>query len=132
MGMKHVTLTVLSALTASLIAVSAGAAEPKGHTTEEASIARGARLYEDWAHESGEREEILPNPEFKTKDVRVPAADTWRCVTCHGWDYKGQYDFPSIRKREGGNPAFARESSPALYLPSLRAEILAQIGRAHV
>jgi mono/diheme cytochrome c family protein len=103
--MKHVTLTVLSALTASLIAVSAGAAEPKGANTDEASIARGARLYEDWAHESGEREEILPNPEFKTKDVRVPAADTWRCVTCHGWDYKGQHGFPSIRKREGGNSA---------------------------
>jgi mono/diheme cytochrome c family protein len=103
--MKLATLTVLSALMASLIAGSAPAAESTSPTSQDASIARGARLYENWAHESREREEVLPNPLFTTKDVRVDAADTWRCVECHGWDYKGNHGFPSILSRQGGKPA---------------------------
>jgi mono/diheme cytochrome c family protein len=102
--MKSVSLTVLSMLMAGLLAGSAGAAEPASHTSVDASIARGARLYENWAQESNEREEVLPHPAFSTKDVRVDAADTWRCVTCHGWDYKGNHGFPSIRSRAGGKP----------------------------
>ena len=39
----------------------------------DASIARGARLYENWQTESTAREQVLPNPAFKTKDVRVEA-----------------------------------------------------------
>ena len=100
--MKFATLTVLSALTASLIAGPARAADPM---SQDASIARGARLYENWAHESREREEVLPHPAFTTKDVRVDAADTWRCVECHGWDYKGNHGFPAILNRQGGKPA---------------------------
>jgi mono/diheme cytochrome c family protein len=103
--MKRLTLTVLSALMAGLMAGPAVAADKTGSLSVEASIARGARLYENWAHESGEREEVVPNPAFTTKDVRVDAADTWRCVECHGWDYKGNHGFPSIRGRQGGNPA---------------------------
>jgi mono/diheme cytochrome c family protein len=103
--MTHLTLAILSVLTASLMAMPVRAASPGGPLSQEASVARGARLYENWAHESREREEVLPNPEFKTKSVRVDPADTWRCVTCHGWDYKGMHGFPGIRKREGGDAA---------------------------
>jgi mono/diheme cytochrome c family protein len=103
-GMKQLVLAVLSALTASLIAVPGRATSPSAPLSDEASVARGARLYEDWAHESREREEVLPNPAFKSKNGRVDPADTWRCVTCHGWDYKGMYGFPGIRKRAGGKP----------------------------
>jgi mono/diheme cytochrome c family protein len=104
-GMKSIALAVVSGLTAGLVAAPAWAESPAAHLSQEASVARGARLYEDWAHESREREEILPNPEFKTKNVRVEPPDTWRCVTCHGWDYKGMHGFPGIRKREGGASA---------------------------
>lgn len=102
--MKRASLTVLAAFMASLIAGVAVAAEPVRPGAEDASIARGARLYEDWAHEAREREQVLPNPAFTTKQVRVDAADTWRCVECHGWDYKGNHGFPSIRNSAGGNP----------------------------
>lgn len=71
----------------------------------EASVARGARLYENWATESTAREQVFPNPAFTTKDVRVEPADTWRCVTCHGWDYKGANGFVGIRERQGANAA---------------------------
>lgn len=90
---------------ASLMAGPAAAAEPANPLSVDASIARGARLYENWAQESREREEVLPNPAFTTKDIRVDPADTWRCVTCHGWDYKGSNGFPGMRKSHGGKPA---------------------------
>lgn len=103
--MKNIiTLTVFSAILAILGTGSTDAAAQSNALSTEASIARGARLYEHWAHESGEREEVVPHPAFATKTVRVDPPDTWRCVECHGWDYKGRHGFPSIRKRAGGKP----------------------------
>jgi mono/diheme cytochrome c family protein len=99
--MKQASLAALVALVAGLVAGPVAAAD----TSElEASIARGARLYENWGRESTAREQLLPNPAFTTKDVRVEPADTWRCVTCHGWDYKGANGFQGIRDRQGGKP----------------------------
>jgi mono/diheme cytochrome c family protein len=90
---------------ASLVVGSAAVAQAPQQLPIEASVARGARLYENWATESTAREQVFPNPAFTTKDVRVEPADTWRCVTCHGWDYKGSNGFPSIRERQGSNTA---------------------------
>ncbi|HTT09995.1 MAG TPA: c-type cytochrome [Burkholderiaceae bacterium] len=103
--MKRPSLFAVAALMAGLAAGPAAAAETTAFYSIDASITRGARLYENWALESTARAQILPNPAFTTKDVRVEAGDTWRCVTCHGWDYKGNNDFPSIRDRQGGDPA---------------------------
>jgi len=103
--MKRAILNVLAALTVGLVAGPVSAAEPATPASDEASIARGGRLYEYWAHESKEREQVTPNPAFTTKQVRVDPADTWRCVECHGWDYKGNHGFVGIRARFGGNPA---------------------------
>jgi mono/diheme cytochrome c family protein len=103
--MKRASQFALVALMASLAAGLAAAAEPTAFYSMDASIARGARLYENWALESTAREQVLPNPAFTTKDVRVEPAETWRCVTCHGWDYKGSNDFVGIRDRQGANPA---------------------------
>lgn len=98
------TVAVASALAVGSVTLPAQATSPSAALSDEASVARGARLYEDWAHESREREPVLPNPEFKTKNIRVEPPDTWRCVTCHGWDYKGMHGFTGIRKRDGGKP----------------------------
>ena len=105
MGLRTVSLALVSALIAGSIVASAGATEPADPLSGDASIARGGRLYEYWAHESRERDEIIPHPSFRTKDVRVDAKDTWRCVECHGWDYDGNHGFVGIRDSAGGNPA---------------------------
>lgn len=105
MAMRSLSLALVSALVASSLVASAAAKEPAGPLSEKASIARGGRLYEYWAHEAGERDEIVPNPAFKTKDVRVDPKDTWRCVECHGWDYKGNNGYDGIRDSQGRNPA---------------------------
>ena len=73
--------------------------------TDTASIVRGGRLYDNWSHESRERTPPQANPAFKTRQVRVAAVDTWRCVECHGWDYKGKHGVAGIRARQNGDPA---------------------------
>jgi len=56
---------------------------------------RGGRLYDDYFKEKNIPRENNPNPlwENKRNDTEdataVTAADTWRCITCHGWDYAG-------------------------------------------
>ncbi|MCM2288441.1 MAG: c-type cytochrome [Sulfuritalea sp.] len=94
--MKRVVLAALAAMMAGLTAAPVLAADP-------ASIVRGGRLYDNWSHESKERQPPHPNPAFKTKQVRVVAADTWRCVECHGWDYKGNHGIAGIRGRQNGD-----------------------------
>jgi mono/diheme cytochrome c family protein len=96
--MKRVVIAALAALVSGLAAAPAIA-------VDSASIVRGGRLYDNWSHESKERLPPQPNPAFKTKQVRVAAADTWRCVECHGWDYKGRHGIVGIRTRQNTEPA---------------------------
>ena len=55
-----------------------------------ASIAHGGRLYDDWQLEAGARQQSLPHPAYPpTAHYAHDAALTWRCKSCHGWDYQG-------------------------------------------
>lgn len=71
---------------------------------DEAEVARGGRLYDNWSRESRDRPPRGPHPAF-TKRADVLASDTWRCTECHGWDYKGSSGIAGIRGRQGGDPA---------------------------
>lgn len=56
-----------------------------------ASIAKGGRLYDDWAAETGVRSPPVPHPAYPpTAYFANDAALTWRCKECHGWDYRGK------------------------------------------
>jgi mono/diheme cytochrome c family protein len=87
--MKRVLLTVFGAVLAtfSLLAM---ASDP-------ASEARGGRLYDNWIAETKARAPNHANPAFNTTQSRVAAPDTWRCVECHGWDYKGKHGMKGIQ-----------------------------------
>ena len=55
-----------------------------------ASIAHGGRLYDDWQLEEGAKTQGLPHPAYPASaDPVKDVSATWRCRTCHGWDYKG-------------------------------------------
>lgn len=54
------------------------------------SIAHGGRLYDDWQAEEGVRQQSLPHPAYPpTAYFASDAQLTWRCKSCHGWDYLG-------------------------------------------
>ena len=72
--------------------------------SDEASTARGGRLYDDWGRETNSRPPSSVHPAFTAKGA-VVASNTWRCSTCHGFDYKGKLGIVGIQARQGTDPA---------------------------
>lgn len=75
---------------------------PLAAASDSASVVRGGRLYDNWSLESRGRSPNHPNPAFKGRQVAVP--DTWRCVSCHGWDYQGFHGIKGIGGRRKSDP----------------------------
>lgn len=50
---------------------------------------RGGRLYDHWAKELGIALPTETHPSYPDTG-RLSGAVTWRCVTCHAWDYRGR------------------------------------------
>lgn len=90
---------------AALAAVMGGLGPGPAMAADEGSVVRGGRLYDNWSIESRNRPPIEPHPAFAGKGSAVSAADSWRCSTCHGWDYKGTHGHVGIRNRQGADPA---------------------------
>jgi len=54
-------------------------------------IIRGARLYDNWFALLGVNPPSGNMPIWDTQATNTRSgADTWRCVSCHGWDYQGK------------------------------------------
>lgn len=106
--MMRTALAILLASVASLTSPLASAddlSSPLASADDLSSLVRGGRLYDNWSLESQGHPQDLPNPAFKTKQVRVAAGDTWRCVECHGWDYQGNHGITGLRDRQHTDPA---------------------------
>jgi len=89
-----------------LAAITACVLIGSGHSQagDEASVARGGRLYDDWSRETNDRPPGTVHPLFAAKGLAV-ASNTWRCATCHGFDYKGKAGIVGIQGRAGADPA---------------------------
>ncbi|RPJ56302.1 MAG: hypothetical protein EHM12_10545, partial [Dehalococcoidia bacterium] len=63
-----------------------------GEKPSASQIALGGRLYDEWWTELGQKSPVESNPLWRvqTTGYTVSSANTWSCVTCHGWDYKGK------------------------------------------
>ncbi|MBI4185122.1 MAG: c-type cytochrome [Proteobacteria bacterium] len=56
-----------------------------------ASMDRGGRLYDNWYVELGAAAPTRPHPAYpRDRRFARDAAANWRCVECHGWDYRGK------------------------------------------
>jgi len=75
-------------------------------------VALGGKLYDDFWAVTSASPPADRNPQFP-QDVDATVPDTWRCVSCHGWDYVGapsgnskelQAVFKSLRHLSGRNP----------------------------
>ncbi len=76
---------VLVLTLAALLGVrSAGAEEPG----EAWILSLGGKLYDNHWFVIQQPPPADSNPDYP-KDVTALPADTWRCVSCHGWDYSG-------------------------------------------
>ncbi len=53
------------------------------------NLAAGGRLYDTWWDALGRKKPATTNPAYP-KDGKRTGANSWRCVECHGWDYKGK------------------------------------------
>lgn len=51
-------------------------------------LALGGKLYDDLWSASDATPPMARNPSYPANE-NVSVTDTWRCVSCHGWDYKG-------------------------------------------
>jgi mono/diheme cytochrome c family protein len=58
--------------------------------TTPSDLARGAGLYDNWYAMLGVNPPQGNMPIWDRQNTNTRSgADTWRCVTCHGWDYQG-------------------------------------------
>ncbi len=65
-------------------------------------LSLGGKLYDNHWAVLGIDPPKARNPAYPA-GAAVPAADTWRCVACHGWDYKGR---EGHLKRLANSPRF--------------------------
>lgn len=56
----------------------------------ESTIAKGGRLYDNWYNETKANRPDSTHPAYPAS--AKASKQTWRCVTCHGWDYNGNKD----------------------------------------
>jgi len=85
-GIRVVVVTVAAALSISL---------DMGYRTvwaaDSASIARGGRLFDNWFLENKDRPPSEVHPKYKVYRPSMHTIESsWRCVSCHGWDFKGR------------------------------------------
>ena len=76
-------------------------------------VSLGGKLYDNYWAGSGSTPPATRNPAFPS-DLQVSDTDSWRCVSCHGWDYDGaekadgstqqQEQFVSLRHLQGTDP----------------------------
>ena len=58
---------------------------------EGGNVARGAALYDNWPALLGKQAPAGDMPIWARQSTNTRSGpDTWRCVTCHGWDYQGK------------------------------------------
>ena len=86
---RVITLILLAGLAATVsladVTMSPARAEGPG---EAAEISLGGKLYDNHWLETGKPPPEEPNPMYPA-GIKTTAGNTWRCVSCHGWDYKG-------------------------------------------
>ena len=62
----------------------------QGETLSQEDIIRGALLYDNWFATLGVNPPAGNMPIWTRQSTNSRSGpDTWRCVECHGWDYRG-------------------------------------------
>ncbi len=54
------------------------------------TLASGARLYDNWMSSLDAEEPEATHPAWPASNTKKKGKVTWRCKSCHGWDYNGK------------------------------------------
>lgn len=81
--MKHIVIFV-----GTLLLFTTPAVADDEYVGRQSLISLGGKLYDNHWLQSERRPPSQLYPDYP-KEIDLPAADTWRCVACHGWDYSG-------------------------------------------
>ncbi len=57
---------------------------------------KGAQIYYSWDHFFEDGDSIDNHPLWEGS--QVAGIETWRCVSCHNWDYSGVEDYPGVKE----------------------------------
>lgn len=73
-------------------------------------VTEGGQIYDRWWTSLGTSAPAEAQPLWNLENGNLFSPFTWRCVSCHGWDYKGSAgeDFPNT-----GYPGLSSDSSEA-------------------
>jgi len=83
-------------LTSSVLYVTVGAAAVLAMnaslalSADQGSIARGAKLYDKWFKVIKAEKPKDTHSAWPASNTKKKGNTTWRCKSCHGWDYKGK------------------------------------------
>jgi thiosulfate dehydrogenase len=86
--------------------------------TEAWVLANGARLYDNWINALDADEPDKTHPAWPASNTKKKGAVTWRCKSCHGWDYRGKdgaYAKGSYKTGIKGVRAYAGKSPDAIH-----------------
>lgn len=84
-------LLMLTILLAGLF-LQSSSASARDNPQESQDVIQGARLFDNWiVVNSGGQSPQGDHPIWSRQSLNTQSGvDTWRCVTCHGWDYQGK------------------------------------------
>lgn len=88
--------------------IGAAQAEEKttSHAGEASMLSLGGRLYDNHWAALRRRPPAGPHPLLANKSEIAPPT-TWRCVSCHGWDYKGAAGQPGGASKDAAYKSLA-------------------------
>lgn len=72
------------------LAQNASGAEPWESETDVFAISRGGQIYDDWIKAVEADEPKATHPAWPKSNTSKSGSVTWRCKSCHGWDYMGR------------------------------------------
>lgn len=102
-GIRFVVVTVVMALYIAL-----AMSYSPSWAADGASIARGGRLFDNWFLENKDRPPTEIHPKYNIYRSSMHNVETsWRCVSCHGWDYRGRTEQGTgvLRGTNGSDPS---------------------------
>ena len=90
--------------------------------TDDWVLASGGRLYDNWMAAQQADEPERTHPSWPTSNAKKKGATTWRCKSCHGWDYKGAQGKYASGSYKTGIPGVIHKQgfSPDGLIPVLR------------